>query len=206
MAGKREAKREDLRERLIGAATSRMRDNGLAGLRARDITSDAGCALGGLYSAFEDLDALILAVNSLTLRQLDEIMTSEVERQTSDGGKLQALGAIYLKFARDNPNLWRALFQFHYPEGKALPDWYAQDQAKLLLQIVKPLRGLQPDMNEAALIVRARTLFAAVHGIVSISLEERFVGLPTATLDYELERFINLLLSGLKELKAEGKN
>lgn len=206
MAGKREAKREDLRERLIGAATSRMRENGLAGLRARDITSDAGCALGGLYSAFEDLDALILAVNSLTLRQLDEIMTSEVEKQTSDGGKLQALGAIYLKFARDNPNLWRALFQFHYPEGKELPDWYAQDQAKLLLQIVKPLRGLQPEMNEAALIVRARTLFAAVHGIVSISLEERFVGLPTATLDYELERFINLLLGGLKELKAEGRN
>ena len=133
-------------------------------------------------------------------------MTSEVERQTSDGGKLQALGAIYLKFARDNPNLWRALFQFHYPDGKDLPDWYAQDQAKLLLQIVKPLRGLQPEMNEAALIVRARTLFAAVHGIVSISLEERFVGLPTATLDYELERFINLLLSGLKELKAEGRN
>ena len=206
MAGKREAKREDLRERLIGAATSRMRDNGLAALRARDITSDAGCALGGLYSAFEDLDALILAVNSLTLRQLDEIMTSEVERQTSDGGKLQTLGATYLKFARDNPNLWRALFQFHYPDGKELPEWYAQDQAKLLLQIVKPLRGLQPEMNEAALIVRARTLFAAVHGIVSISLEERFVGLPTATLDYELERFINLLLSGLKELKAEGRN
>ena len=119
MAGKREAKREDLRERLIGAATSRMRDNGLAALRARDITGDAGCALGGLYSAFEDLDALILAVNSLTLHQLDEIMTSEVEKQTSDGGKLQALGAIYLKFARDNPNLWRALFSFTIRSAKS---------------------------------------------------------------------------------------
>ncbi len=47
MAGRREEKREDLKARLIYAARNRIADHGLANLRARDITQDAGCALGG---------------------------------------------------------------------------------------------------------------------------------------------------------------
>ncbi|TIW14977.1 MAG: hypothetical protein E5V70_05110 [Mesorhizobium sp.] len=39
-------------------------------MRARDITADAGCALGALYTAFADLDKLILHVNSATLARL----------------------------------------------------------------------------------------------------------------------------------------
>ena len=57
--GKREVKKAELRERLIQAARSRIRENGLSGLRARDITADAGCALGALYTAFEDIDTLV---------------------------------------------------------------------------------------------------------------------------------------------------
>ena len=43
---------------------------------------------------------------------------------------------------------------------------------------------------------RARTMFAAVHGVVSISLDNRFVGLVPSTLDSELDRFVDLLLIG----------
>ena len=48
MAGKREMKREDLKARLIEAARNRIILDGLTRLRARDVTQDAGCALGGL--------------------------------------------------------------------------------------------------------------------------------------------------------------
>ena len=64
MTTKRDARREDLKGRLIEAAQARIQSSGLAGLRARDITADAGCALGALYTAFADLDDLILHVNS----------------------------------------------------------------------------------------------------------------------------------------------
>lgn len=179
-----------------------MARSGLAGLRARDITSDAGCALGALYTAFADLDALVLEVNAQTLRQLDALMSEAVAKASDSGAAMKILAAAYLDFARAHPFLWQALFQFQPPDGKPLPGWYADDQARLLAQIVKPLSALQPDLDGEALVIRARTLFAAVHGIISISLEERFVGVPIGTLDQEVERFIGQLLAGLERTRG----
>ena len=82
MAGKREAKREDLKARLIAATRARIEQSGLAGLRARDITKDAGCALGGLYNAFDDLDHLILTVNLETLTLMQEALGEAVADAT----------------------------------------------------------------------------------------------------------------------------
>ncbi len=198
MTAKREAKREDLRTRLIDAAEARIKHTGLLNLRARDVTTDAGCALGGLYTAFSDLDALVVDVNTQTLKRLDAIMSGAVANEPDPGRQMKILGATYLGFARDNPRLWRALFEHVLPEGRVLPDWHVAAQAALLTHIIKPLRNLQPDFDEQTLIIRARTLFAAVHGIVSISLENRFTGIPNETLDDELDRFIGLLLAGLR--------
>ena len=70
MRNKREEQREGLKARLIDAAEARIAAGGLAGLKAREVTADAGCALGALYNAFDDLDRLVLHVNSRTLARL----------------------------------------------------------------------------------------------------------------------------------------
>jgi AcrR family transcriptional regulator len=199
MAGKRELKREDLKGRLITAARLRIEASGLAGLRARDVTADAGCALGALYTVFDDLDALIFEVNSITLKELESTLRERVAAEPDSGRQMKILGATYLEFARSHQKLWRALFEHQFPEEKQVPDWHIENQTALLRQIIGPLKKLQPELNEQELMIRARTLFAAVHGIVSISLENRFVGIPVETLDQELDRFIVLLLTGLRE-------
>jgi AcrR family transcriptional regulator len=197
--GKRETKREDLRARLVAAARARIAAMGLAGLRARDVTADAGCALGALYTVFDDLDGLIFAVNAMTLEELGRNLHERLSKEADGATRLKLLGAAYLAFARAQPGLWRALFDHHVPDDKPVPDWQIEHQAALLKQIAGPLRHLLPGLDETALLARARTLFAAVHGIVSISLENRFVGISAQALDEELDRFIDLLLIGLKE-------
>ena len=77
MTEKRDARREDLKGRLITAAEAHIQSSGLGGLRARDITADAGCALGALYNAFADLDELVLHVNSITLARLGAALREE---------------------------------------------------------------------------------------------------------------------------------
>ncbi|MGL4487985.1 MAG: TetR/AcrR family transcriptional regulator [Rhizobiaceae bacterium] len=201
MTDKRAAKREDLRDRLMVSAEVRIAQFGLKELRARDVTSDAGCALGALYLAFEDLDALVLEVNARTLRHLDAVMNEALLAAENPGAEMHILARTYLSFARENTNLWWALFLFHMSNQRKVPDWFSQEQAMLLTQIIRPLAKLQPDMSQDQLMVRARTLFAAVHGIVSVSLENRFVGVPLETLDGELERFIDLMLAGLPNSK-----
>ena len=202
MAGKRQEKRDDLRQRLIESAEARVSANGLAELRARDITADAGCALGALYTVFDDLNMLILEVNARTLQRLDAQMNEAAGSTAKPGEQMHLLARIYLDFARNQSNLWWALFQFHMPAGSVVPDWFAQEQAKVLAQIMRPLKGLQPDLTQDQIIIRARTLFGAVHGIVSISLENRFVGVPGQTLDMELKRFVDLLLAGLPAMRG----
>jgi AcrR family transcriptional regulator len=193
----RAEKKDSLKTRLIEAAKTRIISGGLEGLRARDITNDAGCALGALYTAFADLDALVIEVNSLTLREIDRAMLAALENIDAPSAQMQVLAATYLGFARTHERRWRTLFDLKIPDGKTVPDWYMADQALLLMRIVGPLRLLQREFTEAELMIRARTLFAAVHGIVTISLDRRFVGIASDTLDAELQRFIGLLLKGL---------
>ena len=70
MSNNREKKREDLKERLTTAAEALIIEHGLGGLKARDVTQRAGCALGAIYNAVADLDELVMRVNSRTLQRL----------------------------------------------------------------------------------------------------------------------------------------
>ena len=198
MRAKREDKREDLRARLIEAATARIISGGLKRLRARDVTSDAGCALGALYNAFADLDDLVMHVNSATLKRLDAAIGVAISEVDDPGEVLKVLALGYLAFARDNRPLWRALFEHHLPDNVAQPHWQLAEHEALIEHIVEPLAKLQPALNDKELRIRSRSLFAAVHGIISISLEGRFVGIAEAALATEVGRFVDIMVAGLK--------
>lgn len=198
MTAKRDAKREDLRSRLIEAAQARIEASGLAGLRARDITADAGCALGALYTAFADLDELILHVNSITLARLGAALEQEETGAAEPRARLKALAKAYLGFARDNHMAWKALFEHRMAPGVPVPEWHLAEHAVLIQHLVEPLAQLLPALAPPDLLARARTLFSAVHGIVAISLEDRFIGLAPTDLESELLGFVDTLVSGLE--------
>lgn len=197
MTGKKANKREELRERLVAATYRRIEDEGLAGLKARDIAAEAGCALGGLYTVFPDLDSLVLTANAKTLARIDAVMQKAEESSTDPDEQMRALARAYLAFARDHTNAWRALFEQRWPAQAPLPDWYSSALTDLMTHIGRPLKILQSSLTGEALALRARTLFAAVHGVISVSLDNRFVGIPAVTLEAEVVHLVNLLLAGL---------
>jgi AcrR family transcriptional regulator len=196
MAGKID-RRADLRGRLIAAATERIRAGGLTSLRARDVTSDAGCAVGALYTAFSDMDDLIIHVNSATLARLHETLNEGAHGAADPRQRLIALAIAYLKFARREQALWTALFEHRLPAGVPVPDWHLAMGAALIAEIAKPLAALQPKLSANELAVRSRTLFSAVHGIVSMALGDWFVG-PRAAVDKELRLFVEAMVIGLQ--------
>lgn len=196
MSEKRDAKREDLKSRLIEAAKTRIEAEGLASLRARDVTQDAGCALGGLYTVFSDLHELVIHVNSLTLKALEQSLGVSEVKDASPTDRLRNLARRYLDFALANRNLWKALFEHQLPDGQETPQWHLDEHLFLIGLIAEPLRELQPDMTDEERAIRARTLFGAVHGVISISLEGRFVGLPAGKLARELDDFVLTVAAG----------
>lgn len=197
MTGKRAAVREDLTQRLLEAATARIDRHGLTGLRARDITSDAGCGLGTIYKCFTDLDDLILRVNSRTLARLDAALAEATDGLEEPSDQLQALAQGYLGFAISNSNLWAALFDHRLPEGVPVPDWHLAEHETMFARVAAPLAALSPELNRQHLAARARSVFAAVHGIVALSLEGRFVGVDEDDLRVELKIIVGALVRGL---------
>ncbi|PBC06278.1 TetR/AcrR family transcriptional regulator [Mesorhizobium sp. WSM3860] len=198
MTQKSDARREDLKARLVSAARARIQSSGLGGLRARDITADAGCALGALYTVFADLDDLVLHVNSGTLAELGAVLRTAAAGALGPEETLKALARAYLAFASENRMLWAALFEHRMAPGVPVPEWHLAEHAVLIQYLVEPLALLGAPSQNEDLLPRARAIFSAVHGIVAISLEARFIGLAPPVLERELLNFVDVLVSGLK--------
>lgn len=176
-------------EALIAAAEKRICESGMQSLKARDLAADIGIALGGLYNLVADMDALLLLVSSKTLRHLGELATEKtgslpMATREEAVERLVAVAHTYLDFARKNLPLWRMIFELRL--DSPLPEWAAQDQLRLFRHIAEPLSAIMPTLDARALTVRARTLFAAVHGIISIGLEERLIAVPVQKLADEI--------------------
>lgn len=185
----------DLKTRLIDAAEAEIAEKGLAGLKARGVSARAGSALGGLYTAFEDLDRLVLHVNSRTLARLGAALSAP-EQPAPPEAVMQALAAAYARFALKNRRLWSALFEHRLPEGVEMPDWHRDEHEVLIARIGAPLAMLRPDLPPEQRGLRVRTLFGAVHGVVHLSLQERLVGLPEAQLLSEIAALVHALIHG----------
>lgn len=189
-------RREAQRERLLAAAEQRIAEAGLEALKARDLATDLGIALGGLYNLVPDMDSLLLLVSSRTLARLDVAeeaaagaMPLDTAQQAMD--RLAVVGRTYLEFASQNLRLWRAVFQLRI--AGPLPPWQAEQQLRLFRHIAVPLGKISPELDEEAIAARARTLFAAVHGLVAVGLEERLISTPLDKLSDEIDWVLRTL-------------
>ena len=191
MAGKVAERRAALRENLVLIAERTIADHGLGALRARDLASEAGCAVGAIYNVFGDLTDLVLSVNARTFRRLGADVAEALAGAPQDPvEQLVVMAQAYHRFAADNHLSWRALFDVERAPGEAAPDWYLEEMGRLFTYISDPLAVIFPnrDPHEHALLTRA--LFSSVHGIVLLGLDEASAGVPSEDID----RMIALVL------------
>lgn len=196
-------RRENLKERLIAAAEKTIAANGLSALRARALAHRVGCALGAIYNVVADLDELILFVNSRTIAALERAVTAANRGQQAPEDAEQAiarlvqLSIVYTDFAATNTQRWRALFEHRLPEGRPLPDWYSQEQMRLFSFVEAPLKVLQPRASPARIALVARSLVSAVHGVVTLGLEEKLYTLPLTSLREQVTFVVSAIGRGL---------
>lgn len=191
MATKSQIRREQLREKLIEAAELRIDRDGLGDLRARDLARDAGCALGAIYNVFDDLNAIVMAVNGRTFRRLGQDVGSSFKGSEPPVRRLIVMSTAYLHFADANTNLWRALFDIQMTDDGPVPEWYRNALRGLFAFIAEPVSQLFPDLDRVELDLMTRALFSSVHGIVTLGLENRISGVPPE----QIERMITQVLS-----------
>ncbi len=186
-----EDRRAALRETLIDAAERRVEADGLASIRARDLAKEAGCSVGAIYNIFDDLDALILAVNLRTFAK----MGTEIRQAMAEAGdvppaqRMIVMANAYLDYASAHPRRWRTLFDFKMSTESDVPEWYLKALGELFELIATPLRELFPEAEPERIDMLTRGLFSSVHGIVLLGVESRISGVPRARLE-EMIAFI----------------
>lgn len=198
-------RRQHLKEALILAAERVIEARGVAGLKARDLASEAGCSLGAIYNVFSDMDDLILSLNSRMLvaleRELGEAANAAPKEATDDVeravAQMQALAEAYLNFAAANTARWRAMFDHSLRGKEGVPEWYFEQQKKLFAFVEVPLRLLKPGMESAAMARLARSVFSAVHGVVLLGLEEKLGDISPDVLRGQIQVIVEAMGRGL---------
>jgi AcrR family transcriptional regulator len=193
-------RREQLKAALIEAAARTIAEQGLAGLKARALADEAGCAVGAIYNVVADLDELTLLANARTLAALEKALSAAT---TSGKGpdwaieQLVKLALAYLEFAASHRRQWQALFEHRLASGQTAPDWYQRDLERLFGYVEGPVAELQPDAPRARRALLARSLFSAAHGLVALGLEEKLQFIPLPSLRDQVTTIVTALGYGL---------
>jgi AcrR family transcriptional regulator len=189
-----------LREALVGAAAKTIAKRGLAGLKARALADEAGCAVGAIYNVVSDLDELILHANARALAALEKALTATVTSgQAPDWAidQLMRLALAYLDFAAAHRLQWRALFEHRLSSGQDLPEWYQRDLERLFDFVERPVAELLPGASRERRKLLARSLFSAAHGVVALGLEEKLQFIPLKALREQVTIVVTALGRGL---------
>jgi AcrR family transcriptional regulator len=195
----REQKKGRRRALILEIARGLIASNGLRSLKVRDIAEAADCSIGSVYNEFGDFDGVILTVNRATVQALTAdlaaVSAGDPVRQ------LHGLAAAYLDFATEHPNLLRSLFEHRMEADRPFPEDILIMVMDAFALMHEPLIRLMPDRDPKDVALLSRMMFSAVHGIISLGLEERMVAVPPESLRQQVAQFVDTHLKGLGILK-----
>ena len=201
----------DLRNALVEAATALAREGGPDAVVLRGAARRTGVSAAAAYHHFASHEDLVQAVKQQSLDLLAGQMHAAIAREESApqaGGtppaaaarqRVRALGGAYLRFAADEPGLYRLTFgpRGHWPAaGTSGPEPATTGPFRLLAEALDQLAAADPGVaaRRAGL---EYVVWAAVHGIAVFLLEGPLVTAPAAERQQITERTLDTLIRGL---------
>lgn len=141
---------------MLDAAFRLVRREGHDALTARALATELGCSTQPVMYRFPSLSELREEV----YQRADEFHT----RYILAGGDPLGIGMRYVRFAAEEPMLFRFLFQSGHFDGKVLQDLIRAPEAAPVLAAVGPM----DDKDADAVAEGFECLFVAVHGYASL--------------------------------------
>ncbi|WP_264175494.1 TetR/AcrR family transcriptional regulator [Allosphingosinicella flava] len=149
-----------------------MAEVGFARFSAREVAKRIGYSVGTLYNVFGTYDRLILAINTRTFELWTEHLRQRLENAGED--RIRALVEGYFSFARDNTNLWMAIYDHHLPSDAVMPDDFGAIRGKLTELVEQEVAAALPEGKREMAPRLARSLIASVHGHCAFALNGTF--------------------------------
>lgn len=199
----REQKKVKRRVLMLEIARGIIAAKGLRALKVRDVAEAADCSIGSVYNEFGDFDGLILTVNRETVQALTARLVAVPSQDPIR--QLHGLAASYLAFAAAHTHLLNSLFEHRMEDDRPFPEDILIMVMQAFALMHAPLVRLMPDRDDKQIALQARMMFSAVHGIISLGLEERMIAVPPEQLRQQLAEFVDTYLAGLGLVPRRGK-
>jgi AcrR family transcriptional regulator len=157
----------DLRTALVDAGLKALESNALADLSLRQLARDVGVSATAVYRHFPDKQALMRALAVAGIEKLGLAQQQAAESANKDADSFAATGRAYVRFALDNPALFRLIFSQCEPIGETV---FGDNLAARLLRD-KAIHATGGDEASARrLMVQA---WAIVHGLAMLMLDRQ---------------------------------
>jgi AcrR family transcriptional regulator len=160
----------NLREDLVRAALELIAKHGPAGFTFADAARWAGVSSAAPYRHFRDRDDLMADVARRGFERFEATLAAAWDEGRPDPvTAFEAIGRAYLRFAREEPAYYSAMFEAGLPHGRdsALRD--AGDRAfAVLRRAAEALCETLPKTSRAPALMVALHMWAMAHGIASL--------------------------------------
>ena len=169
------------RNAILSVALEELSSGGVRNLSLRNIAATLGLAPNALYRYFSDRAALEAALADESAGRLEAVL-----RKAADGyvaaKAIRRMAVAYLKFARDNRNLYEVFMSFHTPDHTGSP---RQSLWSFTVEQVQRISG-ETHADEAAV-----ALWALLHGMATLEAGEVFgVNKPASGLEFGLNAWL----------------
>ena len=147
-------------EKIIGAAIEVVRQSGFENINARTVSRQLHCSTQPVMYHFSTIENLKRAA----YRQADRMHTRYLMNTPPGQDPILGIGMNYIRFAVEEPQLFRFLFQSGYAEENSLPEMVDSGELIPVLSAMREGSGLSMKKTRDLFITVA--LFA--HGYASI--------------------------------------
>lgn len=183
MEAARGTARESIRETALNATRRLLLHEGPAALSMRRIAREVGSSTTVLYTLFGGKQQLIDALWIDGMYRLADAQQAAAASTSDPTARLRALGEAYRIFALDDPDTYRLLFAGAVPGYQPSPEALTlgrRSMTPLADAVQATLPPPDPADPEAHVRTRAQaditaaTLWATIHGVVSLELAGHF--------------------------------
>jgi AcrR family transcriptional regulator len=185
----------DLRRGLVDAARRILEADGPSALSLRAVAREAGVSPAAPYHHFKDKGELLDAVAMEGWDALGAALAQAKADATPDQVVVSELGVAYVCFARDNPALYRVMYE-RSRDKDSLPDDMRDNEESAYCLVRETFREIAGE-NVSDQDVELATIAAwcAAHGLAEMSSFNQFVPLKA-----ELGGEVNFLRAVLAHL------
>lgn len=179
------------KDEIIDAALCVIRENGVSALTARALAAKLGCSVKPIFGLFKNMDEVQQEVIKAAARLYQKRMVQEISEKRYPPYK--AVGISYIRFAKDEKNLFKLL----YMRDRSNEEKAEGEETQKLIELIQKTTGLD---KKTAYLFHLET-WIYIHGIATM--------IATDYLDWDMEFVSNSITDcyiGLKyRFIKEGK-